>query len=89
MLKSRNNPDAKKAADFVKKAEQLYIDALEEIGAKYVNNKVIGANDEEKEKETSSEIKKLKKAKPNRSILTMTTKQAIIVMTCTPQPPIL
>ncbi|MBP3370481.1 MAG: hypothetical protein J6L85_06990 [Clostridia bacterium] len=54
-----------------------------------MNNKVIGANDEEKEKETSSEIKKLKKAKPNRSILTMTTKQAIIVMTCTPQPPIL
>ena len=47
------------------------------------------ANDEEEEKETSSEIKKLKKAKPNRSILTMTTKQAIIVMTCTPQPPIL
>ena len=49
MLKNRNNPDAKKAADFVKKAEQLYIDALEEIGAKYVNNKVIGANDEEEE----------------------------------------
>lgn len=49
MLSNRNNPDAKKAADFVKKAEQLYIDALEEIGAKYVNNKVIGANDEEEE----------------------------------------
>lgn len=51
MLKSRENPDAKKAADFVKKAEQLYINALEEIGAKYVDNKIIGVNDKENDKE--------------------------------------
>ena len=56
MLSNRNNPDAKKAADFVKKAEQLYIDALEEIGAKYVNNKVIGANDEEEKEAEQNKI---------------------------------
>lgn len=49
ILKSRENPDAKKAADFVKKAERLYINALEEIGAKYVDNKIIGVNDEKEE----------------------------------------
>ena len=43
------NAATKKAAAFVKKAEQLYINALNEVGAKYVNGKVVMANKEDEE----------------------------------------
>ena len=58
-LKNRNNPDAKKAADFVKKAEKLYMDGLEEIGAKYVDGKIAMAerDDEEDYSKVKSSLK--------------------------------
>lgn len=55
-LKNRKNADAKKAAEFVKAAEKLYLGALDEVGAKYQNGKIIGAiqDDEEEERNVSS-----------------------------------
>ncbi len=60
ILKSRADPESRKAAKFVKAAEKLYIDALEEIGAIYQNGKIISLNKDDEDKDKALTIKESK-----------------------------